>query len=66
MVAEIVPCYPTYGKGHSPFYESYHRDYDFSLFSAGYYFFWGIVPQGDFLRYVVFLFKGFYLGRTVH
>ena len=66
MVDEVIPCYPTHKESHSPFYESYHKDNDFPLFSVCYYFFWGIVSQGDPLWYAVFILEGLYFGRGVY
>ena len=43
IVEEVVPCYPTYGESHSPFYEGYHRDDNLPLLSICHYLFLGAV-----------------------
>ena len=66
MVEEVIPCYPTHRESHPPFYESYHRDDNFLLFSVCHYLFRGIALQGDSLWYVVFFLKSLYFGRGVY
>ena len=66
MGAKLVPCNPTHGNGHPPFYEGNHRDDHLSYFPVKLHSLCGAVTYHHLRGNVVLFFELLYQGRSVY
>ena len=66
MGAEVVPCDPTHGNGHSPFYEGNHGDDHSSHLAVKLLDLRGAMTYHHLWGNLVLLLEQLYLGRSVH
>ena len=66
MGTKIIPCNPTHGNGHAPFYEGNHRDYHLSYFLVKLHPLCCAVTYHHLLGNVVLFFEQLYQGRSAY